>query len=117
MSQATRSASKHSQTLKIPDRVQLGPLTLRIRDLQTALAFYQNDLGLQAKQRSRDSIDGLEVVQLGFKDSSQPILVLKHDSNAKRTPHNFAGLYHYAVLVPDRQSLASTYLAIRNTGV
>jgi len=51
------------------------------------------------------------LVQLGFHSGPETILFLKHDPNAKRTPHSFAGLYHYAVLVPNRKSLASTYLA------
>jgi len=28
-----------------------------------------------------------------------------------------AGLFHFAILVPDRKSLASTYLALRDAGV
>ncbi len=102
---------------KISEQTILGPPTLRVRDLQSTLDFYEKDLGLKVQRRFRDPIDGLDLVQLGFQSSPDTILFLKHDPNAKRPPYSFAGLYHYAVLVPDRKSLASTYLAIGNRGV
>ena len=52
--------------------------------------------------------------ELGFKQkffsSDEPILILHHDPNAKNVPLRSAGLYHFAIFVPDRKSLASTYL-------
>ncbi len=111
-----RSGQDNSQTFTMPVDMRLGAPTLRVRDLQATLAFYENDLGLQVKKTSRDPLDSLEVIQLGFKAGGQPILLLKHDLKALTPPDNFAGLYHYAVLVPDRDSLASTYLSIASTG-
>ncbi|MBI3022762.1 MAG: VOC family protein [Thaumarchaeota archaeon] len=96
--------------------MKLGPPTLRVKNLDEAVAFYQNDLGFQVNIKHREADDGLEVLELGFKNHDGAILTLKHDPNAKTTSRNFAGLYHYAVLVPDRRSLASTYLAIGNSG-
>jgi catechol 2,3-dioxygenase len=98
------------------DGMKLGAPTLRVRNIEKTLEFNEHGLGLQLKQRHQYSDDGLEVVELGFQGIEEPLLVLKHDPNAKETPHNFAGLYHYAVLVPDRKSLASTYLAVGNSG-
>ncbi len=97
--------------------MQLGPPTLRISRLQRTLSFYENDLRLDVKGKHQDPEDALDMIELGFHDSKKPLLILKHDPNAKSTPHDFAGLYHYAVLVPDRKSLASTYVAIGNSGV
>ncbi len=80
------------------------------------LEFYQGVFGLEVNRRYPDSADGLESVELGFKgkfkDAIDPLLILKHDSKARDTSHDFAGLYHYAVLVPDRKSLAHAYTAI-----
>jgi catechol 2,3-dioxygenase len=42
---------------------------------------------------------------------------LKVDPEARIPPPDFAGLYHYAALVPDRRSLASTLLALMESGV
>ena len=44
-------------------------------------------------------------------------MTLREDPQARQAPSDFAGLYHYAVLVPDRRSLASTFLAIGSSGV
>ena len=97
------------------DAMELGAPVLRVKDMSKVLAFYTNDIGLQVKTRYKDS-DNLEVVELGS-SSKASVLLLKHDPNATLSPPNSAGLYHYAVLVPDRKSLASTFLAIGNAGV
>jgi catechol 2,3-dioxygenase len=48
---------------------------------------------------------------------NSPLLIIQHDPNAKSVSQNSAGLFRFAILVPDRKSLASTYLAVRNSGV
>jgi catechol 2,3-dioxygenase len=89
-----------------------------MRDLQNALLFYTNLMSLAIRRRGRDPNDGLEFLELGVGGpSAEPLLVLKEDSSARNAPPDFAGLYHYAVLVPDRKSLASTFLALGNAGV
>lgn len=102
----------------MPADITIGPPTLRVKNLQMQLSFYENNLGLQVNRRYHAD-DDLQVVGIGFrgkfKDYKEPLLILKHDPNAKETPHNFAGLYHFAILVPDRKSLASAYLAIENS--
>src|SRR5213594_4747920 len=110
MLQSTKTEAKVDKIqFKMPDQTTLGPPTLRIQDLQSTLDFYEKDLGLKVQRRFRDPTDNLDLVQLGFQNSPDTTLFLKHDPTAKRTPHSFAGLFHYAVLVPDRKSLASTY--------
>lgn len=98
----------------------IGPPTLRVKDLQKQLSFYENNLSLQVNRRYQTE-DDLEAVELGFngkfKDYEEPLLILRHDPDAKETPHNFAGLYHFAILVPDRKSLASAYLAVENSKI
>ncbi len=101
------------------DGMRLGAPTLRIQDLETTLAFYENDLGLQVNRRHVDPSDDLQLFELGFKSrpkTVEPLLILKHDPNAKETTHDFAGLYHYAVPVPERKSLATTYIAVGASG-
>jgi catechol 2,3-dioxygenase len=60
------------------------------------------------------------MLELGFKTRAkrdpEPTLVLKHDPNAIEPHHDFAGLYHYALLVPDRKNLATTYVALGSSG-
>jgi catechol 2,3-dioxygenase len=96
---------------------------LRVRNIDKVLRFYEKGLGLHVNKRYQDGNedDGNLVYELGFKQkflsSDKPILILRHDPNAKNAPQRSAGLYHFAILVPDRRSLALTYLAIRNSGV
>ncbi len=104
---------------RMHEGMSLGAPTLRVRNREQVLSFYERNLGLKANRSYQDSNDNLSVLELGFKsipDDSEPILILKHDPNAATTPYDFAGLYHYAVLVPDKKSLASTYLAIDASG-
>src|SRR5208283_71174 len=101
---------------KLASALKLGPPTLRVREMSAALGFYERDIGLQVKRRGAGP-DGLELIELGFKQKAEPLLILKADPSAARAPLDSAGLYHYAVLVPERRDLASTFLAVGNSGV
>jgi len=104
-----------SYTLKI------GPPALRVTDLKNSLRFYQGNLGLQVNRSFEDPDDGLEIFELGFAGTIvgalDPLLILKHDPKAHDLQHNFAGLYHFAILVPNRKSLAHAYSALEKSGV
>jgi len=97
--------------------MKMSPPTLRVKDLQKQLLFYENVFGLQVNRRYKTNDD--LAVDLGFKgkftEYKEPLLILKHDPNAKQTMHNFAGLYHFAILVPDRKNLAYAYSSIINS--
>lgn len=75
------------------------------------LSFYEEELGLTPLRR-----DG-EIIELGPNKSLEPILILRHTPSAQKPPTDAAGLYHYALLVPDRRSLAATYLSLGHAGV
>src|SRR4026207_49542 len=105
------------------DRMRIGPPVLRIRDINAVLAFYENSLGLQASKRYQDHIQEQEkdkddnnnlIYEHGFKrkepsssssSSQEPLIILKHDASAKTPSPRSAGLFHFAILVPDRKSL------------
>jgi len=87
----------------------LGAPTLRVRDLRPLLEFYVDKLGMTGK---RDERQGQRRVDLRFVGHPEPLLSLIEDPNARIPPPDFAGLYHYAALVPDRSSLASTLSAL-----
>ncbi len=104
----------------MPADMRIGPPILRVKDLEKELSFYEKDLGLQVNRKYRTDAD-IEAIELGFngkfKEYGEPLLVLRHDPDAKETRHNFAGLFHYAILVPDRKRLAYAYSALQNFGV
>jgi catechol 2,3-dioxygenase len=117
--------------------MRIGPPVLRVRNIDTAMAFYENSLGLQVNRSYKDNSPGGDyyddvnpIYEVGFKhnnissfssssSSYEPLLLLKHDPNAKKKSSllHSAGLFHFAILVPDRKSLASTYLALKNSGI
>jgi catechol 2,3-dioxygenase len=99
--------------------IKVSSPVLRVRDIDRIVAFYETKLGLQLKRRRQDDY-GNSIYELGFVHIDYPeesLLQLHHDPNAKSASAHSAGLFHFAILVPNRESLASTYLALRNSGV
>lgn len=96
--------------------MKLGQVSLRVKSLESMLAFYVEDMGLRMVQRFHNSYG--DIVELGTgRQSAEPLIVLRHDPNARKSQRNAAGLYHYAVLLPNRRSLAAAYLSLGNAGV
>jgi len=96
---------------KLDPGLKLGPVCLRVNDLELMLSFYEKECGLKVIQR-----DG-NFTALACGQSKEPLLILDHDEKALRPPADAAGLYHYALLVPDRKSLAAAYLSLGNNGI
>jgi catechol 2,3-dioxygenase len=99
--------------------IKVSSPVLRVRDIDRILAFYETKFGLQLKRRRQDDY-GNSIFELGFVHMDYPeesLLQLHHDPNAISASAHSAGLFHFAILVPNRESLASTYLALRNSGV
>lgn len=84
----------------------IGWVRLRVGDLERSLAFYQGILGLEL---SRD--DG-STVTLGN------LLVLEEHPGIARRPARpvTTGLYHVALLVPDRRELGRSLLGLHGAG-
>lgn len=84
---------------------ELGQVSLRIRNLATSVRFYTEVVGLRMlRQQGR-------VAELTA-DGKNTLLVLEEVEGLTIQPERkAAGLYHFAILVPDRESLG---LVIRN---
>lgn len=84
---------------RLPDGTRLGPVRLQIADLGRSIAYYETTLGLRVLHR-----DGARVV-LGAHDD-QPLVELHERSGARSPPRRGQlGLFHFAILLPDRPSL------------
>ncbi|HEV3472365.1 MAG TPA: VOC family protein, partial [Actinomycetota bacterium] len=84
----------------LPSDLKLGPVHLIVSDLERSVSWYERALGVHVHERGSE-------VFLG--DGSETSIVLHEDSAARR-PGRHAGLYHYALLYPDRRELS---LAVR----
>jgi len=119
MAQSKQSLPAHSgrsERFRLDGGMRLGAPTLRVKALDPVLSFYERDIGFTVVRRGK-SHEGLPELELGFRHGAEPILRLVHDPAAGIPPSDFAGLYHYAILLPHRKDLASTFLAVGNSGV
>ncbi len=91
--------------------MKIGPVSLRVRNPNLMLEFYEKDLGFKVLRSEGNTY------ALAPRDETQPTLILKNDAKAEVAPRDAAGLYHFALLVPDRRSLADVYVSVGNAGV
>jgi catechol 2,3-dioxygenase len=91
---------------RLPAGTHIGRVRLRVGDLERALAFYHGVLGLTV---SRDEGSTLTLGDL---------LVLEEHPGIARRPARpvTTGLYHVALLVPDRRELGRSLLGLRQAG-
>lgn len=75
-----------------------GPVELTVADLERSLDYYGRQIGLRVHARDGD------VARLGT--GGDDLLVLREVPGA-RPADGYAGLFHFALLVPDRPSLAA----------
>jgi catechol 2,3-dioxygenase len=80
----------------------LGPVRLAVADARGAEAFYERVVGLRPV--GEPAGDGS--VRLGAGDGGPPLVELLGDPAAPPRPRRSCGLFHLALLVPDRISLA-----------
>ncbi len=85
-----------------------GAIRLRVADLDGQRDFYERAIGL----RSIDSADG--VIRLGSDGTS--VLELDPSPGAPPRPPRTTGLFHMAILVPDRAALASALARVVRAG-
>ena len=81
----------------LSDATALGAVDLRVTDLDRAIRFYTEVIGLTV--RHRDGADA--ALGAGGED-----LVLLHEERSAAPAGHHAGLYHFALLFPTREELA-----------
>lgn len=85
---------------RLPNETHLGRVKLQVAELGRSLAYYEQVLGLRPISRG----DGVAV--LGSHDDDRPLVELRELSGARPVPRRGRlGLYHFAILLPDRASL------------
>jgi catechol 2,3-dioxygenase len=85
---------------RLPDRTRLGAVRLQVRTLARSVEYYERVLGLRRLAGAGDAIG------LAAEGEDQPLVWLHERPDARPVPHGGRlGLYHFAILVPDRASL------------
>jgi catechol 2,3-dioxygenase len=77
--------------------LRLGAVHLTVTDVDRSVTWYERALGLVVQTRNGDHAT--------LTDGRQTLVILREDARA-RDPGAEAGLYHYALLYPDRAALA-----------
>jgi catechol 2,3-dioxygenase len=83
----------------IPPDTSIGKVRLRVADIDALTAFYERAIGLRAVERDNG------VARLGPEDG-EPLIELVSAPGAPSAPRFSTGLFHLAILVPDRAELA-----------
>ena len=102
-------------------RIKIGPPLILVKDIDRVIGFYEGYFNLQQVRKYQDHNGGF-IYELGFRhlsgsSDSLPLISLQHNPDAKTPCPRAAGLFHFAILLPDRESLASTYLALSESGM
>lgn len=85
---------------RIPATIRLGEVRLRVANLDTSLAFYTTVLGMRVLRREATH------AWLGAHDRDRVLVELNEFAGAKLLGRSARlGLYHFAILLPDRPAL------------
>ena len=93
---------------RLPDETAIGRVHLQVTDLARSSEFYESIVGLKV-QSSEES-----TVVLGAGDRS---LVVLHAGATVASPGKRLGLYHFAILLPDRPSLGRSLRRLLDVGI
>jgi catechol 2,3-dioxygenase len=84
-------------SVEIAHGTTIGPVHLTVADLARSVGYYERSVGLRVLDRAGDR------ASLGA--GGRELVVLVEEPGA-RPAHGYTGLYHFALLVPERADLA-----------
>ena len=93
----------------IPPDTSIGKVRLRVADIDALAEFYERVVGLRSVERE----NGL--ARLG-PEGGDPLVELVSAPDAPRAPSFSTGLFHLAILVPDRAELARSLERVAGAG-
>jgi catechol 2,3-dioxygenase len=101
-------------THPIHPAVRVGHVHLRVTDLDRAVAFYRDALGLAVTADARAV--GLDMVLLAAGDYHHHIGLNAWDAAGGPPPPGHAGLYHVALVYPNRRELGRAVARLLDHG-
>jgi catechol 2,3-dioxygenase len=85
---------------RLPAQTKIGRVRLQVADLERSLDWYREVLGF------RVLASGDRTATLGAHDDDTPLLELREKPGVRPVPRRgLLGLYHFAILLPDRAAL------------
>jgi catechol 2,3-dioxygenase len=85
---------------RLPDETHLGRVCLQVSDLSRSLAYYEGTLGFRVVRREGGH------AELAAHGDDTVIVELREHSGASPAPRRGRlGLFHFAILLPDRETL------------
>ena len=85
---------------RLPDATRLGPVKLQVSDLSRSVAYYESVIGLRAVSQGEGN------ARLAAHGDDTMLVGLRELRGAQPVPRRGRlGLYHFAILVPDRATL------------
>lgn len=84
---------------RLPDATTLGPVHLQVSDLAQSLEYYRDVIGLHVVET------GADTAVLSAHGDDRPLVILRTRPGVTRARRGTFGLYHFALLLPDRAAL------------
>lgn len=96
---------------RLPDGTRLGAVSLQIANLARSVDYYERVLGLRTIARTATT------ATLAAHGDDAPLVELTERANARpMTPRGRLGLYHFAILMPDRKALGRFVQHVSDAG-
>ena len=97
---------------RLPDETRLGPVRLQVADLERSIAYYERVLGFRATAR-----DASHAILAAHGDDAPLVELREHAGARPMVQRGRLGLYHFAILLPDRASLGRFVRHLGESGV
>ncbi|MBC7789079.1 MAG: VOC family protein [Anaerolineae bacterium] len=103
---------KLPRAYRLPDATRLGTVRLQVADLTRSLSFYSHVVGFQKLDQSEKR------ATLGVPGNATPIVELIELAGSTPVPRRGRlGLFHFAILVPDRAALGRFVAHLSELGI
>ena len=98
------------QGFRLPDATRVGTVRLQVSDLTRSVEYYEHVLGLRVHSASP------AFASLGAHSDEPPFVELHTRPGVTRARRGAFGLYHFAILLPDRASLGRFLTHLSSAG-
>jgi catechol 2,3-dioxygenase len=88
----------------------MGPVTLRVADLDATTAYYRDGVALEVLAAGGRDRPAGDTVTLGR--GSTPVVILQHAPELKHASPRDAGLFHTAILFDTKEALAAAVYSV-----